>query len=233
LLICKEFVMANLTLPLEGTATNLIPDGTAFEVACQSGYAVVGKAASGLSAGVFGQLGGAWQPGGLGGVATLTGGVVGTTNVQFEAGVRGVSQNGPGVQGESSTSRGVVGSCNSDAGVFGSSSQFDGVHGESQSNQHAGVSGINNSGGQAGGLILDRQKFSVGRVPLTLVGKVYSKVDAAYGCIEIGDLLTTSPTPGHAMKAIDPVRSFGAIIGKALKPLRSGKQLVPILVALQ
>lgn len=35
----------------------------------------------------------------------------------------------------------------SGSGVFGLAAQFDGVHGESQSNQHAGVSGVNNSGG--------------------------------------------------------------------------------------
>ena len=47
-----------------------------------------------------------------------------------------------------------------------------------------------------------------------LVGKVFCKVD---GAIDVGDLLTTSQTPGHAMKATDPQRAFGAVIGKALK----------------
>ena len=36
------------------------------------------------------------------------------------------------------------------AGVWGSSVAFDGIHGESQSNQHAGVSGINNTPGGSG-----------------------------------------------------------------------------------
>jgi hypothetical protein len=35
------------------------------------------------------------------------------------------------------------------------------------------------------------------------------------------------------MKASDPARAFGAVIGKALEPLRSGQALVPILVTLQ
>jgi hypothetical protein len=83
------------------------------------------------------------------------------------------------------------------------------------------------------GLILDRQCFSESRLPLALVGKVYCKADAAYGSIEVGDLLTTSPTPGHAMKASDPLKAFGAVIGKALRPLQSGAGLIPILVALQ
>ena len=39
--------------------------------------------------------------------------------------------------------------------------------------------------------------------------------------------------PGHAMKAVDPQRAFGAVIGKALQPLASGCGLLPILVALQ
>jgi hypothetical protein len=58
-------------------------------------------------------------------------------------------------------------------------------------------------------------------------------VDAESGAIAVGDLLTTSDTPGHAMKAQDPERAFGAVIGKALAPLRDGRDLIPILVALQ
>jgi hypothetical protein len=49
----------------------------------------------------------------------------------------------------------------------------------------------------------------------------------------MGDLLTTSPTPGHAMKADDPLKAFGAVIGKALRPLDEGEGLIPILIALQ
>jgi hypothetical protein len=65
------------------------------------------------------------------------------------------------------------------------------------------------------------------------MGKVYCKVDATDAAIAVGDLLTTSRTPGHAMKAEDPVRAFGAVIGKALRPLSGGLGLVPVLVALQ
>ena len=83
------------------------------------------------------------------------------------------------------------------------------------------------------GLILDRKAPDPGRKPVALMGKVYCKVDADCGAIEVGDPLTTSPTPGHAMKAVDPLRAFGAVLGKALKPLASGKALLPILVALQ
>jgi hypothetical protein len=68
---------------------------------------------------------------------------------------------------------------------------------------------------------------------VALIGKTYCKVDASSGAIEVGDLLTVSSTPGHAMKASDPARAFGAVLGKALRPLRSGSGLIPILVALQ
>jgi hypothetical protein len=61
---------------------------------------------------------------------------------------------------------------------------------------------------------------------------VFCKVDGAYGSIAVGDLLTTSPTPGHAMKACDPQRAFGAVLGKALKPWIGARGLIPILVTL-
>lgn len=70
------------------------------------------------------------------------------------------------------------------------------------------------------------------RTPVALTGKVYCKVDAEYGPVEVGDLLTTSETPGHAMKAADPARAFGATLGKALQPLGVGTGLIPVLVAL-
>ena len=70
-------------------------------------------------------------------------------------------------------------------------------------------------------------------MPIALIGKVYCKVDTSYGAIEVGDLLTTSPTSGHAMKARDPLKAFGAVIGKALRSIENGAGLIPILVSLQ
>ena len=35
------------------------------------------------------------------------------------------------------------------------------------------------------------------------------------------------------MKAGDPLLAFGAVLGKALRRLKSGRGLIPILVALQ
>jgi hypothetical protein len=95
----------------------------------------------------------------------------------------------------------------------------------------AGV--ISGAGDYKPGIVLDRQQSSNARMPIALMGKVYCKVDAQYGAIEVGDLLTTSATPGHAMKADDCQRAFGSVIGKALKPLQSGCGLIPIIIALQ
>jgi hypothetical protein len=96
------------------------------------------------------------------------------------------------------------------------------------------VSGvISGAGGYKPGIVLDKRKSQSVRLPIALVGKVYCKVDAGFGGIEVGDLLTTSPTTGHAMKADNPLHAFGAVIGKALRPLKSGRGLVPILVSLQ
>jgi hypothetical protein len=96
----------------------------------------------------------------------------------------------------------------------------------------AGV--ISGAGNHSAAIVLDRHpEQRARRSPLALSGKVFCKVDAGYSPIEVGDLLTTSPTIGHAMKAADPARAFGATIGKALQPVTIGAALVPILVALQ
>lgn len=72
-----------------------------------------------------------------------------------------------------------------------------------------------------------------GKYPVALSGRVYVWVDATRGAVRPGDLLTTSPTPGHAMKAGNLVKAQGAIIGKAMTALKSGKGLVLVLVTLQ
>lgn len=96
------------------------------------------------------------------------------------------------------------------------------------------VAGIVSGGGKyRPGIILDRQHDIDNRRPLALMGKVYCKVDADFGGIEVGDLLTTSPTAGHAMKVSRPEQAFGTVIGKALGALAAGRGMVPVLVALQ
>ena len=95
----------------------------------------------------------------------------------------------------------------------------------------AGV--VSGAGEYKPGIVLDRRPAGEARIPVALVGKVYCKADAEYSPIEVGDLLTTSPTAGHAMKVDDPLKAFGAVVGKALRPLMEGRGLIPILVALQ
>lgn len=57
------------------------------------------------------------------------------------------------------------------------------------------------------------------------------KVDAAYGSIQPGDLLVSSPTPGHARRADNP--AVGTVIGKALDSLDEGKGVIAVMVTLQ
>jgi len=92
---------------------------------------------------------------------------------------------------------------------------------------------ISGAGDYKPAIVLDRKPSSQNRQPVALIGKAFCNVDASCGAIEIGDLLTTSGTPGHAMKADDPSRAFGSVIGKALQPLANGRGQIPILIALK
>jgi len=83
------------------------------------------------------------------------------------------------------------------------------------------------------GIVLGRKPSASQRLALAIVGKVYCKVDATPQPIQAGDLLTTSTRIGHAMKASDPARAFGAVFGKALGPQHDGVGIIPVLVALQ
>jgi len=110
----------------------------------------------------------------------------------------------------------------------------DGALQQSQQAYDKRVAGVvSGAGDYKPGVILDRRQSRDNRVAVALVGKVYCKVDAQYAPIEVGDLLTTSPTPGHAMKAEDPFKAFGSVIGKALRSLETGQGVIPILIALQ
>lgn len=96
----------------------------------------------------------------------------------------------------------------------------------------AGV--VAGAGSYKPGIILGRKEDErENSLPVALMGRVYCKVDSRHGAIEVGDLLTTSPTPGHAMKVTDPMKAFGAVIGKALEPISRRMGMIPILVALQ
>jgi hypothetical protein len=65
--------------------------------------------------------------------------------------------------------------------------------------------------------------------PLALSGTEFCKVDATFEPVSVGDLLTTSANPGHAMKASDRTQAFGCVRGKALGELMEGVGMIPIL----
>jgi hypothetical protein len=69
-------------------------------------------------------------------------------------------------------------------------------------------------------------------IPVAVVGIVPCKVSAENGAIQRGDLLVTSSTPGHAMRA-GPNPPQGTVLCKALQPLTSGTGVISILVTLQ
>lgn len=92
----------------------------------------------------------------------------------------------------------------------------------------SGANGINT------GMVLSQENtIADGKYPVALTGRVYCWADASYGAIEVGDLLTTSNTAGHTMKVSNFTKAQGAIIGKAITPLKSGKGLILVLVSLQ
>ncbi len=100
----------------------------------------------------------------------------------------------------------------------------------SYSRRVAGI--IAGAGNLRPGIVLGRTG-ATGQLPVALMGRAYCKADASCAAIDVGDLLTTAVTPGHAMKASDPARAFGAVLGKSLGALRSGTGLLPVLIALQ
>lgn len=80
----------------------------------------------------------------------------------------------------------------------------------------------------------DIPNTEAGEQAVALTGRVWCWVDTAMtGPVNPGDSLTTSTTPGHAMKVLDYNLSQGAMIGKAMTSLESGRGLVLVLVSLQ
>ncbi|NIP24243.1 MAG: hypothetical protein GWN67_02630 [Phycisphaerae bacterium] len=94
---------------------------------------------------------------------------------------------------------------------------------------------ISGAGGVKPGMLMGQVGTRAdGEHPVAMTGRVYCRADASNGAIRPGDLLTTSQTPGHAMKVTDYDRANGAILGKAMTGLEAGqKGLVLVLVALQ
>lgn len=93
---------------------------------------------------------------------------------------------------------------------------------------------ISGAGGIETGMLMGQEgSVAHGDSPVALTGRVYCYVDASRGAVQPGDLLTTSDIPGHAMKVLDYEKAQGAIIGKAMTPLKTGRGLVLVLVSLQ
>jgi len=94
---------------------------------------------------------------------------------------------------------------------------------------------ISGAGGVEVGMTMGQAgTLADGKHPVALTGRVYALCDASTGAIEPGNLLTTSDTPGHAMKSSDRERSHGTVIGKAMTGLARGERgLVLVLVNLQ
>ena len=62
-------------------------------------------------------------------------------------------------------------------------------------------------------VVLDKRARVTPRAGVVLIGETYCKLDAGYTLIDVGDLLTTPTTPGHAMKTSD-VRALAAPCAK-------------------
>lgn len=99
---------------------------------------------------------------------------------------------------------------------------------------HAVAGIISGANGVKPGVTLTQEgTVADGKFPVAMSGRVWCYVDAdANGSVVAGDLLTTSATPGYAMKATDTSKSHGAILGKAMSSLPKGKGLVLVLVNL-
>lgn len=63
---------------------------------------------------------------------------------------------------------------------------------------------------------------------VTMAGVTEIQVDAGYGVVQPGDMLVASPTPGHAMRAIEVVP--GSVVGKAIDGLDAGTGTLRVLL---
>ena len=75
-------------------------------------------------------------------------------------------------------------------------------------------------------------KWEDSRPVLAVTGRVPCKVSTENGPIAIGDLLVASSTPGVAMRA-DSDKAIGAVVGKAMEPLKEGEGTIVVQVMLR
>jgi len=220
---------------------------------------VVGTTASASKSGVWGH-----SVAGIGvtGSSTNNNGVVGWTQSSERSGIYGYNDRGIGITAASSSGTALYVRGTS---IFERYASFEGGHGDIAENYTAGeilgpgdVVKISTAGklelilarhphdtAVAGVVATDPSLRLAGGipngegVPLAIAGRVVCKVDASFGPIAPGDLLTTSPNPGHAMRAdlIDiggvQIHRPGTILGKALEACEEGTSLIQVLVTLQ
>lgn len=116
---------------------------------------------------------------------------------------------------------------NNDCSIITSNKSYDSTIAGIVSTDPAFILGVNS------------EKGNENEAKIAIAGRVPCKVDASYGEIKPGDLLTSSPTTGHAMK-LKPIGKIkghqiypqGCIIGKALQGLKEGKGKILVLVCL-
>ncbi len=102
---------------------------------------------------------------------------------------------------------------------------------EAYSHRVAGV--VSGANALNAGVVLSADGVTEGTAAIALTGRVWVKCDATAAPIGAGDLLTTSPRAGYAMKAVDRDRAQGAVLGKAMTSLESGTGMVLVIVSLQ
>jgi len=84
---------------------------------------------------------------------------------------------------------------------------------------------------EAGVILGGTNESDATRARVVFSGVTRCRVDAGYGVVMPGDLLTASATPGHAMRASDPMP--GSVVAKALEPLEQGQGTIRALVMLR
>ena len=92
---------------------------------------------------------------------------------------------------------------------------------------------LQKAGGIPYGIKMGQGSDLDGETPVAMTGRVYARCTTENGPVLPGDLLTTASLEGHAMRATDEERSFGAVIGKAMSSLDEGTGMVLVLVNLQ
>ena len=220
------------SIGVSGT-TNAAHDAAVLGVNGGGGYGVVGHSPTGI--GVFGESANGVGVQGKGG--RLAGEFDGPVNVNGALTVDGnvtISKNGDLLlQGADCAERfDILGTAGPGSVlVIGPAGALEPCR-EAYDRRVAGV--VSGAGSYRPGILLDAGETGrADRLPVALIGKVFCLVDADVAPIAVGDLLTTAARPGHAMKAVNERRAFGALLGKALQALPEGQGLVPILVALQ